>query len=134
MISGINHITLSSKNIEESFLFYKETLGFKPLLKWERGAYFLAGDLWFCVSLDKNHSLSKGRGHVAFSANREFISKVKDMVSSKALEEWTSNTSEGDSVYILDPSGNQLELHCGSWKTRLQSIKKQPYDGAVEFY
>jgi len=29
MITGINHITLAVKDIEESFKFYQEILGFK---------------------------------------------------------------------------------------------------------
>lgn len=33
MITGINHITLAVKNLAESFKFYQEVLGFKPLAK-----------------------------------------------------------------------------------------------------
>ncbi|KAB8321112.1 hypothetical protein SD81_006350 [Tolypothrix campylonemoides VB511288] len=49
MITGINHINLSVKDLEESFKFYQEVLGFQPIAKWKKGAYFLAGDLWFCI-------------------------------------------------------------------------------------
>lgn len=52
MISGINHITIAVKNLEESFSFYKNVLGFQPLMRHSKGAYFLAGDLWFCLDLD----------------------------------------------------------------------------------
>ncbi|MEC9283324.1 MAG: VOC family protein, partial [Bdellovibrionota bacterium] len=49
MIRGLSHITLSVRDLEESFLFYKDTLGFKPLLRRVKSVYFLAGDLWFCI-------------------------------------------------------------------------------------
>jgi catechol 2,3-dioxygenase-like lactoylglutathione lyase family enzyme len=49
MISGINHLTWTVKDIEESFAFYVDVLGFAPLMKSERSAYFLAGDVWIAV-------------------------------------------------------------------------------------
>jgi glutathione S-transferase fosA5 len=45
MISGVNHITLAVRDLECSFRFYVETLGAKPLARWSRGAYLLAGDV-----------------------------------------------------------------------------------------
>jgi catechol 2,3-dioxygenase-like lactoylglutathione lyase family enzyme len=53
VIKGINHITLSVKNVDQSFEFYTHVLGFKPVAKWLKGAYLLAGDLWFCLFLDR---------------------------------------------------------------------------------
>jgi catechol 2,3-dioxygenase-like lactoylglutathione lyase family enzyme len=33
MIKGLNHINIAVWNIEQSFLFYEDVLGFKPLCK-----------------------------------------------------------------------------------------------------
>lgn len=33
VITGINHITLSVRNLEQSFSFYTEVLGLKPIAK-----------------------------------------------------------------------------------------------------
>jgi catechol 2,3-dioxygenase-like lactoylglutathione lyase family enzyme len=52
VISGLNHITLSVRNIDRSFRFYVDTLGAKPLARWSKGAYPLAGDAWLCLALD----------------------------------------------------------------------------------
>jgi catechol 2,3-dioxygenase-like lactoylglutathione lyase family enzyme len=46
MISGVNHITLSVGDVDRAFRFYVETLGARPLARWSKGAYLLAGDLW----------------------------------------------------------------------------------------
>ena len=50
MITGINHITLSIRDVGESFAFYTEVLGFKPVARWPKGAYLLAGELWEALS------------------------------------------------------------------------------------
>ncbi|MCB9026968.1 MAG: VOC family protein [Bdellovibrionaceae bacterium] len=121
-------------DIDESFNFYREILGFKPLFRWERGAYFLAGNLWFCLSLDGAFKAPKSKGHIALTATESLIENVKVLIKQNLLVEWTQNTSEGNSVYFLDPSGNQLELHVGDWETRLAYIKKQPYKGKIDFF
>ena len=53
MISGVNHITLSVGDVDRAFHFYVETLGARPLARWSKGAYLLAGDLWLCLVLDE---------------------------------------------------------------------------------
>ncbi|MEM8675333.1 MAG: VOC family protein [Cyanobacteria bacterium P01_G01_bin.67] len=54
MLTVINHLTLSVSCLETSFNFYNQVLGCKPLAKWKRGAYLLAGDFWLCLTLDIN--------------------------------------------------------------------------------
>ena len=52
MITGLNHLTLSTIDLDTSFNFYRHTLKCKPLAKWKRGAYLLAGDMWLCLFFD----------------------------------------------------------------------------------
>lgn len=40
MITAMNHITLAVTDIDKSFLFYRDLVGLKPLVKWDKGAYF----------------------------------------------------------------------------------------------
>ncbi|MEL7226304.1 MAG: VOC family protein, partial [Cyanobacteria bacterium J06576_12] len=49
MITGLNHVTLSVLDLDRSFEFYTQILSFQPLAKWKKGAYLLAGDLWFTL-------------------------------------------------------------------------------------
>lgn len=83
MIIGINHITLAVKDLEESFKFYQEVLQFKPLAKWKKGAYFLAGDLWFCLIQDQNtrESPQKDYTHIAFTVSEQDFEIISDCIS-----------------------------------------------------
>ena len=52
MINGINHITIAVKDIEKSFAFYEEVMGFKPVVKWKTGPILTLLDTWFALNQD----------------------------------------------------------------------------------
>lgn len=135
MLQGLNHLTLSVSCLETSFNFYTQTLGCKPLARWKWGAYLLAGDLWLCLSL--NNHLDRSRflnyTHIAFTVSPEFLRQCRQNLEGLNLTLWQENTSEGDSLYILDPDNYQLELHVGNWQTRLLATKQDPYADMI-FY
>jgi glutathione S-transferase fosA5 len=135
MITGFNHLTLSVSNLEISFDFYTSVLGFKPLAKWKKGAYLLAGELWLCLSLDSDiHiNISSNYTHLAFSILSEDFERYRQNLSKLNIKLWKENSSEGSSLYILDPDNHKLELHVGSWQTRLAAIKQDPYEDMVFF-
>ena len=135
MITGLNHLTLSTNKLDTSFNFYRHILKCKPLAKWKKGAYLLAGDLWLCLSLDSNtdSEIALEYTHYAFSVSSEQFEYYRSNIQQLNLKLWKDNTSEGDSLYILDPDNHKLELHIGDWKTRLRAIKKKSYEDMV-FY
>jgi glutathione S-transferase fosA5 len=135
MLQGLNHFTLSVSCLKTSFNFYTQTLGCKPLARWKWGAYLLAGDVWLCLSLncDRDHSRAADYTHIAFSVSLEFLRQCRQNLEGLNLKLWQENTSEGDSLYILDPDDYQLELHVGNWQTRLVAVKQDPYADMV-FY
>lgn len=73
MITGINHINLSVHDLTESLTFYVDVLGLTLLAKWDQGAYLRAGDLWFCLNLDKHTKKfpSAEYTHLAFHVEPE---------------------------------------------------------------
>ena len=135
MITGLNHLTLSTYNLDKSFNFYQEVLGCKPLAKWKRGAYLLAGDLWLCLSLDLNsdRQISQKYTHYAFSVTPKKFEYYCKNIEQLNFKIWKDNSSEGDSLYILDPDNHKLELHVGNWQTRLEAIKQNPYEDMIFF-
>ena len=130
MISGINHITFTVKDMNLSIQFYRDLLGMKLHVFWDTGAYLTAGDTWICLSLGEPEP-AKDYTHVAFSIDEKVLSELRAKRSEIGFEEWKRNTSEGESLYLLDPNGHRLELHCGTLRTRLAELEKSPYKGLV---
>ncbi|MDB9305879.1 MULTISPECIES: fosfomycin resistance glutathione transferase [Cyanophyceae] len=135
MITAINHITLSVANIEESFNFYTQVLGCQAIAKWQQGAYLIAGNLWLCLSLDSHTRTNPATEytHIAFSISEHDFQEYSDRLLKLGIQQWKQNTSEGDSIYILDPDHHKLELHVGNLSTRIAAIKKSPYEN-IEFF
>lgn len=132
MITALNHITLAVNDIDISFRFYREVLGFTPLCKWEGSAYFLIGDcndphaLWFCLDRDVNRQASPCTTHYAFSVSPQDFQAMSDRIIKSGATLFKENTSPGDSLYFLDPDGHKLEIHAGGWQTRIEAKKENP--------
>ena len=135
MIKGINHITLSVKDVDQSFEFYTQILGFKPVAKWPKGAYLLAGDLWFCLFLDDNTRKSKlpEYTHIAFTISEQNFKVMSERIKKSGAKVWQENRTEGDSLYFVDPNGHKLEIHASSLKARIKRAKINPWD-ELEFF
>ena len=120
----LNHITLACIDIERSFTFYKEVMGFKPLVKWDKGAYFLIGESWFCLNVDSNRKSNPCYTHYAFSVKYDAFKAMSDKISKSGAYIFKDNTSPGESLYFLDPDGHKLEIHVGNWKSRIEAKKE----------
>lgn len=134
MITGINHITLSVSDLERAFAFYTQILSCKPVARWRRGAYLLAGDLWLCLSLDRQarQGALPEYTHIAFSVAEPDFQKIQRQITDVATI-WQQNSSEGQSLYFLDPDGHKLEIHVGDLQARIEAVKAQPYE-EMEFF
>lgn len=136
MIGSLNHLTLATLDLDVSFSFYRNLMGFKPLARWGRGAYLLAGETtWICLSIvaRRSRALADDYTHYAFSVAAERFDSVAASFRAHGVVEWKRNTSEGQSLYILDPDGHKLELHVGDWADRLRACRGAPYEG-MEFF
>ncbi len=129
MLTRLNHITLASDDLTESIEFYS-LLGFTPQVRWDKGAYLSLNELWLCLSkgsVDQKNDYS----HIAFSVESEGFEKIRSLLRTKRFTEWQENTSEGKSIYFLDPSGHKLEVHIGGLESRLTELRKNPYNELV---
>jgi len=132
MITGINHITFSIRDTEESFRFYTEVLGFRAVAKWPKGAYLLAGETWIALVLDSER-LRTGAlpeySHIAFSVSSSDFDTLVTRIKASGATIWQDNWTEGDSLYFLDPNGHKLEIHASDLAARLRSAKATPWEG-----
>jgi hypothetical protein len=76
-------------------------------------------------------SPSQDYTHFAFTFEAEAMLRVSKKDVYQSVKQWQKNTNEGDSLYLKDPDGYKLELHSGSLNTRLESLRKRPYDELV---
>lgn len=132
MIPCLNHITLAVTDLEKSFSFYQDLLGFNPVVKWDRGAYFLVGDyvekisnseLWFCLNVDEKRQPNNCYTHYAFTVLKKDFNVMRKKLLDAEVISFQENTSPGDSFYFLDPDGHKLELHVGKIQDRLAAKK-----------
>lgn len=135
MIKGINHLTFAVSDLDESFRFYTDVLSFRPLARWAKGAYLLAGEDWICLSLDpeiRTGPLDEYT-HTAFKVTEKEFQPISEQIIRSGTKQWQENRSEGNSLYFLDPDGHKLEIHSGDWKSRLAACRDKPYLGMVFF-
>lgn len=135
MLTGLNHLTLAVKDVDRSFAFYTELLGFKPAAKWNGGAYLALGDLWLCLSLDESREPvpHPDYTHYAFHIPEHTFAAFRDRLMNAGAIEWKQNKSEGDSFYFLDPDSHRLEAHVGDLASRLAACRSKPYAG-MQFF
>jgi catechol 2,3-dioxygenase-like lactoylglutathione lyase family enzyme len=131
MLTGLNHLTLAVTDVERSFAFYRDLLGFSPAAIWNTGAYLSLGGLWLCLSLDGKRAVSPQPDytHYAFDISEGAFEAFRMRLLDAGVTEWRQNKSEGDSFYFLDPDGHQLEAHAGNLAGRLAACRGAPYAG-----
>ena len=136
MITGISHITLSVRDVDRSLKFYVDTLMMKPLARWSKGAYLLAGDVRLCLTLDERTRASPlpEYSHIAFSVSGSQFDDAAARIRASGAAIWQDNQSEGASLYFVDPDGHKLEIHAGDWRTRLAAMKEHPWDAKIQYF
>ncbi|MDH3676384.1 MAG: VOC family protein [Anaerolineae bacterium] len=127
MITGINHITLAVRDIDESFKFYTDVLGLKPVQKSPISAYLLAGDTWIALAKDRNARRDHlpEYTHIAFTVAQQDFEAMRERIFKSGIKEWQKNWTEGDSFYFVDPNGHKFEIHVSGLETRIESGKRE---------
>ncbi|XOV81112.1 MAG: hypothetical protein ACFHVJ_09210 [Aestuariibacter sp.] len=73
--------------------------------RWDKGAYLTLGDLWYCLILG-NTSPGDNYSHIAFDIESDQFDAFASKLKAKGIRQWQKNSSEGHSIYILDPDDN----------------------------
>ncbi len=133
MLKGINHVTYSVRDLDETYDFYVTTLGFKPVARYGQALYLELNGLWFCFFWQPGRKKidSFDYTHIAFGVEESKFSDVKQKLEKAGVEIWQDNISEGMSFYFLDPNGHKLEMHVGDLKSRIEYLKKTEHEGLI---
>jgi catechol 2,3-dioxygenase-like lactoylglutathione lyase family enzyme len=135
MITGVNHITLSVKDVDVSFDFYTAVLGCRPVARWPQGAYLMAGDIWLALVLDdqaRQEALPE-YSHIAFTVSQADLAMINERLVDAGATIWQQNWTEGNSLHFIDPNGHKLEVHVSELGARLQTARIDPWPG-LEFF
>lgn len=125
-ITGVNHVTLAVSDLSRSVSFYTDVLGGRLRADWSGGAYLDLGGLWLCLTLSgKPIEPRDDYTHLALSCTTEGFAPLAARIR-QAARLWQDNTSEGASLYFLDPDGHKLELHRGDLASRLDHYRTHP--------
>ncbi len=124
LVRGLNHVTLAVTDLERSIRFYRDVFDAEPAHVWDEGAYLRVGDAWLCLSLDPEAARQPRTDytHLAFDIGAADVEAFRRRAREFGAVEWKENTSEGPSVYLLDPDGHRLEAHAGTLESRLAAI------------
>jgi catechol 2,3-dioxygenase-like lactoylglutathione lyase family enzyme len=131
MTLGVNHITFAVTDLARSLAFYASVVGCERVAVWDKGAYLRAGGTWLCLTHDASVPPREDYTHVAFTFDAAGLASFRAKLAAAGGKEWKSNSSEGDSVYFLDPDGHRLEAHVGDLKSRVESLRKSAYAGLL---
>lgn len=114
-VTGINHVSISARNVEESTRFYVEVLGMEPIatpifetkVQWLR-----CGDLQLHLFLDASGEAPR-RHHVGLTVDD--FDAAYDAVAAWTSSEWGNDLVELPSgqvqLYFRDPADNLIELN-----------------------
>ena len=133
-VSGLNHLTLATSDLDRAVAFYRDVLGCRVRATWTTGAYLEMRDVWLCLSLDPAARTGPhpDYSHIALSTAPGAFAVIKGRIEASA-QIWKDNRSEGASVYFLDPDGHKLELHVGTLDSRLAAMRQNPPPGFETF-
>lgn len=130
-IKGLNHLTFSVSDLEESIPFYQQAFDAKLLVRGRNTAYFDMDGIWLALNQEKDIPRSEIRQsytHIAFTIEeRDFnqtYEKLKrlnvDILPGRQRDE-----KDKKSLYFTDPDGHKFEFHTGTLQDRLDYYKQE---------
>jgi glyoxylase I family protein len=123
--SGVHHLALICRDVEETIRFYQELLGF-PLVEMVENRDY-AGSSHFFFDIGNRNLLGffdfpgydhpaftetiGGVQHVALSVSAEQFAAAKAKLDAAGIEYLGPDRGADDSLYLRDPNGLGLELY-----------------------
>ncbi|MBW3112018.1 MULTISPECIES: VOC family protein [Bacillaceae] len=123
-ISGFNHLTINTSNLEESLSFYMEILRATLVHKGRKDAYLEWGPIWICLQERNCSDTRSGSGihHIAFTIDEKGFQEAVQLLKEKKVPivREPLKRGKGWSINFLAPDSVQFELHTSNLKERME--------------
>lgn len=122
-LSGIHHIALNVRDLDQAERFYTDVLGFPVTHRFHKGLRHLMMDTGNAmIALFEDADLDTapawkvlgedGYMHLAFGAPKDqFETIVEELKTKNITINGPVQRGQGKSIYFNDPDGNPLEIH-----------------------
>lgn len=118
--SGINHFLFSVSDLERSFVFYRDVLGAKPLVRGRKLAYFDWNGYWLALNEEVDiprQEIHQSYTHLAFSiAEETFDSWLEHLQKTRSPSCLAGNATCVTSALftlpiLMDTNSNCIQVH-----------------------
>ena len=115
--TGINHVSIAARDLEESTRFYVEVFGMEPIatpiFDDTASSGSACGDLQLHLFLDETGDGAPSRHHLGLTVDD--LDGAYEAVANRMSSEWGNDLVELPSgqvqLYFRDPAGNLIELN-----------------------
>lgn len=134
-IKELGHVVLYVTNLEQSANFYRDTLGFREIVREHGAAMYSSGRthhelllLEIGSTVTRDPFPKPGLYHIGFKigdSTEELRTAYKELTEKGVRIVGTADHTITHSLYILDPDGNELELYADvsdEWKKNPEAI------------
>ena len=129
--SGMSHVSIPCRDIEESKIFYANVMGGKLVHSIQGFVEFRIEDI--IIGLSEQSEGWTGPDdeypHYAFYLNGPNFELMRHWLESYGVPNYPYRRGDTALIYFRDPSGNLFELYCDSGYERLLSLPSAPRRG-----
>ena len=135
--SGMSHVSLACRDIEESKLFYSEIMGGERVHEIAGFVEYQVADIIFGLSEQRRGwtGADDEYPHYAFYLDGTNFERMKHWLDRYGVPNYPYRRGETALIYFRDPSGNLFELYCERGYERIASLPPAPRRGgpAIDF-
>ena len=135
--SGMSHVSLPCRNLEESKLFYSQVLGGELFHEIAGFVEYRTADI--VIGLSEQEEGWTGPNdeypHYAFYLDGQNFELMKQWLDRYAVPNYPYRRDQTALIYFRDPSGNLFELYCDRGYEGIESLPLAPRRGgpAIDF-